>query len=842
MTNKPFEVQDSAIVLNGVPLEITEGGNLSVGGDTISGGEGLGSITVPAAIGTTYKGLQVAYGGFHSNSEVVTRNVTKVVIHKPAVASVNITGTSSSDFFEVSGLGDSDVLAMFVMVGDVNGEKPLSDIEAFAESVIDNVILEDGVQGQYRTVNEMKPAFYDNFQSLRSASGGLAEDFEFYNNFVQTLNGGVTTVREGSGAVFEIRDQGDGTYFASGIQNPGTNYQPGHKILILGTSLGGATPDNDCIITVDSVIGDTGEIFNRSVSGTAAGSVVATYGPITGTNYNVGSGFAVSSLNRYGTGSDIINLGDFGINYVVGDVITLSGANVEGGTTPENDITITVTQVDDLGRAFQYTATGTVPNIWPTDNIEDGGNDEYDDGNFINSSYLSNIDYNDGETVADGVAAFGTGSSYSFVYNAGIFGLLVTGNSSTRIGTDGDGPDSSSIIISGHIYGPSTVEQTFTNAVSHLNLVASNPYAGSLITFTRTDYGDEIDEVSEGLHITKNDAGWLYNALEDEGHGSNTPTGSRWNNDGWDNFGNVESRTYSSLSDIWSGNFANIPGAKMIMLDETTGKYWAVEFLSWTQGQQGGGASYTRQELDLDNLQQGIRFSDGTVLNSAEGLGRVKLISPGSRRIEEVSGYKQVNVTSRTTGNTITTTAFASNSGDTNRVQLSASGADRAALIALADGDVYYRIQVSLNQQDWATGYVNGWGSNDVNITFDDGVRLPVSQGDTVYYRSYTGGEPVTWWDKDELPYDSTDFRGAIIKYHAFTGDSTWIGTIHIVDDGSEEHITHTEVQSGSSDGENDDLWYVTSEGRIRYRRTDGDQHTLKIQWTATVFYGSEEN
>jgi hypothetical protein len=188
----------------------------------------------------------------------------------------------------------------------------------------------------------------------------------------------------------------------------------------------------------------------------------------------------------------------------------------------------------------------------------------------------------------------------------------------------------------------------------------------------------------------------------------------------------------------------------MVMRDETTGKYWAIEFLSWTQGQEGGGASYTRQELDLDSLETGIRFPDGTRLNSAEGVGRVKLTAPGERRIEEVYGYKQVSV------------------------------------------------------------------SED--------------------------GEPVTWWDKDDLPGGGSDFRGAVIDYHAYTGDATIIGTIHIVDDDGDEHITHTEVSSGSTDSENDDLWYVTSEGRIRYRRIDGESATLKIQWSAKVFYGSETN
>jgi hypothetical protein len=116
----------------------------------------------------------------------------------------------------------------------------------------------------------------------------------------------------------------------------------------------------------------------------------------------------------------------------------------------------------------------------------------------------------------------------------------------------------------------------------------------------------------------------------------------------------------------------------------------------------------------------------------------------------------------------------------------------------------------------------------------------PQTSGNTVYFRIISGGEPVVWWDKNNLPGGSTNFRGAVIDYHAFTGEGTFIGTIHIVDDDGEENITHTEVSSGDTDSENDDLWFVQSEGKISYRRMDGESKTLKIQWSAKVFYGSE--
>ena len=235
-----------------------------------------------------------------------------------------------------------------------------------------------------------------------------------------------------------------------------------------------------------------------------------------------------------------------------------------------------------------------------------------------------------------------------------------------------------------------------------------------------------------------------------------------------------------------------------------------------------------------------LRAGEVTTIGGGSG-SRVKLESPGDRRIEEVYGYKEVSVTSRTTTGTITTTATASNTSNTNTVSIDAVGTAYDDLIALANGDVLYTIQVSLDQNNWFNGYISGWdGSTSVDIVLTNSVTMPVAENDTVYYRTYTGGDPVVWWNAAELPAGSSGFRGAVIDYHAYTGDATWVGTIHIVDDDGEENITHTEVSSGSTDGENDDLWLVTTEGQIKYRRIDGESATLKIQWSAKVFYGSE--
>jgi hypothetical protein len=268
-----------------------------------------------------------------------------------------------------------------------------------------------------------------------------------------------------------------------------------------------------------------------------------------------------------------------------------------------------------------------------------------------------------------------------------------------------------------------------------------------------------------------------------------------------------------------------------------------VKFTQWTQNNNGGGFAYTRQELDLDSLETGIGFQDGTRQTTAYVPTNVKLTAPNSRRIEEVYGYKQVSVTSTTTGNTITTTAANSNNSGTWQVDIVATGAEFDALIALNQGDALYQIEISADENIWITGTVGGYNpdAGTIQIVFNDGATLAFDENDTVYYRILSGGDPVVWWDKDDLPSGGSNFRGAVIDYHAYIqGRGTIVGTIHIVDDSGDDNITHTEVSSGTGDLEYCDLWYVTSEGEIKYRQLDGDDRTLKVQWTAKVFYGSE--
>jgi hypothetical protein len=152
------------------------------------------------------------------------------------------------------------------------------------------------------------------------------------------------TTRQGSGATFNvIANDGDPGIYTVAVNAGGTNYLPGHKIKILGTALGGTTPSNDLIITVATAT--NGAIATVTFEGTSDGGSLTTYTAATGTNYNVGSGWEFTFWGPT-VSTDYSYFGDYapeavGSNYVAGDVVVVAGTDL-GGTTPANDLTITI--------------------------------------------------------------------------------------------------------------------------------------------------------------------------------------------------------------------------------------------------------------------------------------------------------------------------------------------------------------------------------------------------------------------------------------------------------------------------------------------------------------------
>ena len=366
--------------------------------------------------------------------------------------------------------------------------------------------------------------------------------------------------------------------------------------------------------------------------------------------------------------------------------------------------------------------------------------------------------------------------------------------------------------------------------------------------FRKDDYAtaNNVDVIEDDstlqIGITRGNNNGIYNPFTEEDWDQNvSPQGTLWNIDGWDDLSDVETRTYTNFYAAYgNGQLGNrVPGSKAVMYVPSIEKYYAIEWLGWTQNNVGGGFSYNRYEIDLTKLNEGITFADGTVQKTAYVDTNVVSTAPGERRIETASGYKQVAVTERVTSNY---TGAVSQTTNGYELRVARTPELDAVIIPLDENDTNETYSLSFDNLTFREVWLSSIQQNEYWFYYqnDLGQTTPQTQGDPVYLRIITGGDSVAWWSKNELPGGSDNFRGAVIDYHAYTGEATIIGTIHIVDDDGEEHITHTEVSSGSDDSMNDNLWIVTTEGTIRYARFDGEAKTLKIHWTAKVFYGDE--
>lgn len=181
-------------------------------------------------------------------------------------------------------------------------------------------------------------------------------------NYYPGLTG---TVRQGSGATFSVTaNDGDPGVYTATIVNGGTNYVAGHRIKILGTDLGGATPDHDLILTVSGA--GNGVISTLDTpSGTADGGAQTTYNPVSGTNYLTGSGFV---FNFFGDAANIYTehattITTAGNNYVDGDTIVIPGTQL-GGNTTAHDLTITVSTSAGNVTTINSTAGNAQTTTW----------------------------------------------------------------------------------------------------------------------------------------------------------------------------------------------------------------------------------------------------------------------------------------------------------------------------------------------------------------------------------------------------------------------------------------------------------------------------------------------
>jgi hypothetical protein len=160
---------------------------------------------------------------------------------------------------------------------------------------------------------------------------------------------GVSGTASGSGANATFDFTVTATGYSATIDVAGEGYIPTETITILGTDLGGATPANDATVTVATanVLNAVDTLDNSSLvpgTGYSNGTGVATTASASGT------GLTVDITQTAGI-IDTVVVNAAGQDYVVGEVITITGGN--------GDATIEVLTVTLGGEILTITVAGT---------------------------------------------------------------------------------------------------------------------------------------------------------------------------------------------------------------------------------------------------------------------------------------------------------------------------------------------------------------------------------------------------------------------------------------------------------------------------------------------------
>lgn len=266
-----------------------------------------------------------------------------------------------------------------------------------------------------------------------------------------------TASASGTSATFDVTRTG--TTYTAFVNNAGANFVQNETVVIVGTDLGGATPANDCTITINSVDG-SGTILTLTPSGTAAN---------TGSLANQSAGNVVGNGATFNValaaGSYTTTVAQPGQEYYTGQKFLVTG-NLLAGGTPTNDLTITITGVNASGGITTISSTGTAST---------------DVASFLNVTANTASATGNGfslDILRDGTSADSSVGTYTYALNSG----------------GGNYNISDKIKIAGENVGG-------TGGVHDVNIVVDSiDSAGAVLTFTAT--GDAFAGTSFDLYST----------------------------------------------------------------------------------------------------------------------------------------------------------------------------------------------------------------------------------------------------------------------------------------------------------------------------------------------------
>jgi hypothetical protein len=244
-----------------------------------------------------------------------------------------------------------------------------------------------------------------------------------------------------------------------------------------------------------------------------------------------GSG-AILEIEVFDNGNDYDNQDVLvpGTGYQVTDTLTVSG-DLLGGTTPTNDVTITVNSINGTGGIVNYSVDGTsVSTLWPDSYIIDGDDDQYDIGNFIGTNRTRSTamvtlaydpieaDGNEGneifqiltilssdKTISEGQWVwFEDDNSGAFINHAlsttttgAVVDRLVKDDNSVILGTNG----SLTLPASGSITFPDNTIQTSAGIPSNTGLVPNSTSITNIVSISESNYNSLATKDASTLYI-----------------------------------------------------------------------------------------------------------------------------------------------------------------------------------------------------------------------------------------------------------------------------------------------------------------------------------------------------
>jgi len=281
---------------------------------------------------------------------------------------------------------------------------------------------------------------------------------------------GTNVLSVGVGAEFEVA-KANGEYTVT-ITSSGSAYARGDRILITGDELGGESPTHDLVIIVDSV-SSNGSIISAITEGTAfdaTGTFFVDNIEVEGGNGSLAAFDITYTDNEYTT-VDIASP-DASEGYVVGDRILVTGDLILPlGSTPANDLVITVTQTGTSGSIIAVEFEGTAPDA----------QEDYTNPPFTYSGSGTGLDF----TVTR------TGTTYSIIISDG--GQNFVNSETIEIsGTDlgGQSPDNDlTVTITGVESGSITsvsLTGTAANSGEQLDVAGGTNLVGTNASFDVT--------------------------------------------------------------------------------------------------------------------------------------------------------------------------------------------------------------------------------------------------------------------------------------------------------------------------------------------------------------------